>query len=239
MVRELREYEIADGILTPSSVAAATYVERGVDPAKVIGIPLGVDLNRFTPGGEPSSNSFEVLFAGHFTLRKGVPYLLQAFAALDHPSKKLTVAGVVDRDLVRHLARKGISTDGVDFRGPVSQQELITLMQRASVLALPSVEEGFGLVVTQAMACGTPVLITAQTGAADVVTHLHSGLIMPSAEAELLGEYLQLLADDQHFCDQLGQNARQTMEDLGGWRSYEDRVIETILRVAKAPTHGE
>ena len=105
IIREEKIYAMADAITVPSSFAARSFLESGVAREKLHVIPYGVRLEQFRPVAEPPRGSLEVLFAGSVGLRKGVPYLLEAFAAVQHPSKRLRIAGALNPDLKSVLAR--------------------------------------------------------------------------------------------------------------------------------------
>ena len=94
--REVEMYEAADAVTVPSSFAARSYVESGIAKEKVHVIPYGVRLENFKKIADPPRDRFEVLFVGQVVLRKGVPYLLLAFAGLRHPGKRLRFVGSVE-----------------------------------------------------------------------------------------------------------------------------------------------
>ena len=94
--QEEREYAQADAITVPSTFSRQSFVAQGVPASRVRLLPYGVDVGRFQPQGEPEAHTFDVLYAGGMTLNKGLPYLLQAFAALVHPAKRLWMAGSPD-----------------------------------------------------------------------------------------------------------------------------------------------
>ena len=116
-VREEAIYAQADAITVPSSVAARSFVEMGVPAEKLRVIPYGVRLENFYPVTEPAVGRFDVLFAGAVGLRKGVPYLLEAFARLRHPQKKLTVAGAVMAEMRGSAGEAAAGECGVCGRG--------------------------------------------------------------------------------------------------------------------------
>ena len=122
--RDEASYALADAVTVPSGFAASTFVELGVPAAKVHVIPYGVRLERFQRVGVAADvrERFEVVFAGHVSLRKGVPYLLEAFARVKHPSKRLRVVGAMDARLEGILGR--FQTEGVEFLGAVPQSRL-------------------------------------------------------------------------------------------------------------------
>ena len=154
ITREEQEYAQADAITVPSEFARRTYIEMGVPAGKIKKVPYGSDLSRFAPVAHPEGDSFDILFVGQVSFRKGIPYLLDAFAKLRHPKKTLTIVGGVLPEIERYL--QGKSLENVDFVGAQPQPRLKELMSRSHVMVLPSVEEGLALVQGEAMACGCP-----------------------------------------------------------------------------------
>jgi starch synthase len=227
--REQTIYAAADAITVPSTVARRSFVAQGVPAEKVHVIPYGVRLDRFTPAEAPPTDSFEVLFAGQISLRKGIPYLLEAFARLRHPRKHLTMVGSVQDDL-RHLIAS-LPTANVTFTGNIPQPELAARMSRSHVLALASVEEGLALVQGQAMACGCPIIATTATGAEDLFTDGIEGFIVPERDTSAFADRLQQLADDPSLRARMAAAALERVKTIGGWDQYGeqwDRLLHTL-----------
>ena len=227
--REEAIYAAADAITVPSTAALRSFEQMGINPAKLHVIPYGVRLDRFKPTAKPSLETFEVLFAGQVSLRKGAPYLLQAFSKVRHPRKSLTVVGAVQDDMRELLGR--LPTEQVVFTGTMAQAELATRMSRSHALALPSVEEGLALVQGQAMACGCPVIGTPSTGAEDLFTDGREGFIVPERDVAALAERLQQLADDPAVRARMSDAALQRVKSIGGWDSYGekwDQLLHTL-----------
>jgi glycosyltransferase involved in cell wall biosynthesis len=217
--REEAIYALADAITVPSHVARRSFVAMGVAAEKVHVIPYGVRLDKFRPGaGAAAADSFEVLFAGQISLRKGIPYLLEAFARVRHPRKRLTLVGAVQEDMRELLGR--LPTEDVTFAGTLAQTELAARMAQSHVLALASVEEGLALVQGQAMACGCPVVAMVATGAEDLFTDGVEGFIVPDRDATALAERLQRLADEPELRARMGAAALARVQQLGGWDRY-------------------
>src|SRR5262249_23000925 len=154
-----REYELADFISVPSDFARRTFVERGCPPEKLIRVPYGVNLSMFGPrpdrGVDSEARPFVVVFAGGLTLRKGVQYLLQAFSGLALSRAELWLIGAPSGDSDAIFPR---FTGAIRKFGAVPQTELAALLPLCDVFVLPSIEDGFGMVVLQAMAAGLPVI---------------------------------------------------------------------------------
>jgi len=228
VVREEAIYAQADAITVPSNVARRSFIEMGVASEKVHVIPYGVRLDRFAPAAAPPSGSFELLFAGGVSLRKGIPYLLEAFAKLRHPRKRLTIVGSISQE-IRPLLRR-LPMEHVIFTGPLPQPELAKRMSASHALVLPSVEEGLALVQGQAMACGCPVIATVATGAEDLFTDGVEGFIVPVRDVAALADRMQRLADDPELQGRMSAAALARVKTLGGWDDYGDRW-EALLRV--------
>ena len=225
--REEAIYAEADGIVVPSSFAARSFVSMGVEADKVHVIPYGVELARFAPSGEPPRDSFHVLFVGTVGLRKGVPYLLEAFARLRHPNKQLTVIGSLSREMAAVLER--LPKNNVRFAGSLPQAEVAAAMSRSHVLVLPSIEEGLALVQGQAMACGCPVLASTNTGAEDLFADGREGFIVPVRDVDAMTERLEQMAGDPVLQQQMRSAGLERVQHLGGWSTYGDRW-ETLLQ---------
>ena len=219
--REETIYATADAITVPSTVARRSFLAMGFAPDKVHVIPYGVRLDKFIPAEPPPVDSFEVLFAGQISLRKGIPYLLEAFAQLRHPKKHLTLVGGVQDDM-RDLLTK-LPTEHVTFTGTIPQTDLAGRMSQSHVLALPSVEEGLALVQGQAMACGCPVVATTATGAEDLFTDGIEGFIVSDRDTTALRDRLQQLADDPDLRARMSAAALERVKALGGWDDYGDQ----------------
>ena len=237
-LREEKIYEMADAITVPSRFAARSFIESGISPEKLRVIPYGVRLERFTRTGEPPTDHFQVLFAGSVGLRKGVPYLLEAFARLRHPSKRLRIAGAVNPDLKTVLNR--LPQENVEFLGPVKQDRLAELMSTSHVMVLPSLEEGLALVQGQALACGCPVLCSTNTGGEDLFTAGVEGFIVPIRDVPALTERMQQLADDPALQSRMSEAALQRVQTLGGWGDYGNQweaVLSDLIAGRPSPKH--
>jgi glycosyltransferase involved in cell wall biosynthesis len=219
--REEEIYAMADGITVPSSFAARSFIEMGFAAEKIHTIPYGVRLERFKPAGEPSAERLEVLFVGNVGLRKGVPYLLEAFARLKHPHKRLRIVGAMSREIPPVLER--LPQDNVEILGILPQQQVAEMMSQSHLLVLPSVEEGLALVQGQALACGCPVLATTNTGGEDLFQDGVEGFIVPIRDVEALLQRMEQIADDPTLQQRMRAAGLERVKHLGGWETYGDR----------------
>ena len=216
--RENTEYEQADRIVVPSRFAKQSFVEMGLDPAKILVVPYGANLSRFAPQCEPAKDEFVILFVGQFGLRKGAPYLLEAFARFRHPRKRLRIVGAILPQARAIMGR--FDLEGVEFVGEIPNKLLAQHYSSANVLVLPSVEEGFGLVMGEAMACGCPVVATRNTGAPELFEHEREGLIVPAQDAEELATAFERIAQDPDLRQAMSAASLARVRGIGGWDEY-------------------
>ena len=226
VLREEAIYSQADAITVPSTVARRSFIEMGIAAEKVQVIPYGVRLDKFTPTASPPKDSFELLFAGGVSLRKGIPYLLEAFAMLKHPRKHLTIVGSISSEIRPLLGR--LPTNNVTFTGSLPQEELAAKMSASHALVLPSVEEGLALVQGQAMACGCPVIATVATGAEDLFADGIEGFIVPNRHVLALADSMQQLAERPALRQRMSAAALLRVKTLGGWDDYGARWSDLL-----------
>lgn len=222
---EEAEYAAADAITVPSQFTRQTFIDRGVPAHKVHVLPYGVNLTHFQKVSEPSPEHFDVLFAGGASLRKGVPYLLQAFQRLKHPGKRLWFAGSMPPSFIQMMRDVGLWSDDFHVLNHLNREALRDRMSRSHAMVLPSLEEGLALVQAQAMACGCPVIATENTGSPDLYTDGEAGFILPVRRADLIAERLQQLADDPALRQRLSEGALHTVQRIGGWHEYGDKAM--------------
>lgn len=231
---EEQEYAQADAITVPSTFSQRSFAAQGVDPQRVHLLPYGVDVSRFKPDGEPSPGRFDILYAGSMTLNKGVPYLLQAFRSLSHPAKRLWIAGTPDEAFIARMKALRLWPDDVQLLGHLPQDELARRMSRSHVLVLPSMQDGFGMVLSQAMACGCVPVASSHTGAWDAFEDGISGLVFPAGDADALTGKLQALADQPERLQAMREAALQTVQHLGGWQRYGDQAYSLYQSLVTA-----
>lgn len=213
MDKHIQEYEEADAIAVCSEFVARTLRENGVPDDKLKRVHLGFDPARFSTGTK-QDDVFRVIFAGMIGLRKGLPYLLEAFKRLALPNSELVLVGGFAPE-----SREFISAYEGTFRHVpfVPQQELAALYQQSSVLVMPSLEDGFGMTVYEAAACGVPSIVSENTGAA--LVDGESCFVVPIRNVDALMEKLLWLSEHETERQQMGEAARQYVQQFT-WSTY-------------------
>ena len=192
--QEKEEYVLADYHSVASAIVRDQLVAQGTSAEKIWIIPYGASPDIFFPSSASRKLNFQPIFAGQMALRKGIPTLLQSLELLGVRNWSFDFYGTRRQETVPFLNdyRGKIS---LRFRGAVSQPKLADAMRSASVLVLPSVEDGFGLVVPQALACGTPCIVSDRVGAADLIKHRKNGSIFPANDHHALADEISFWED--------------------------------------------
>lgn len=227
----LDEFELADYIIVPSVHAKRTFVAEGFASENIFTLPYGVELNDFHPAANVST-TFRVIYAGSLTLRKGAQYLLEAFAGLKIPGAELILAGPIDPSFKAILARYEGS---FKYLGVLPKLDLRALFTSASVFVLPSLADSFSLATLEAMACGLPVIITKNTGAADLVEDGRHGFVVPIRDGSAIREKLEFLRDNLQFRLEMGARAAERAQTMS-WARYGSKAVELYGQVQAART---
>ena len=222
LARKDRELALADHIIVPSEFVRATLKESGDLRASIDVLPYGGPAPSGTPRAVSAPNEkLRLLFVGHLRQRKGLSYLFDAMRALDHAAS-LTLIGpkpvdcaVLSEALGRHR-----------WLGAVPYGRVLEEMRRHDVLVLPSLIEGFALVILEAMAQGLPVITTPNSGAATVIEDGVDGFIVPIRDSEAIVDRAMRLANRA----ELSQMSAAALRKAGtmSWANQERRLIELL-----------
>lgn len=206
--RRLREMALADVVVCNSRITAESHIAAGADRDHILTVPLGAPspIGEVKVDASRERRALRVVYAGAFKLLKGAHYLLEAWRRLDAGrNARLDVYGSMQLPR-RLLARQ---CEGIEFHGPVPQSLLFEAFEQADVLVFPTLSDGFGMVVSEAMSRGLPVITTDMAGASDLVTP-DNGLIVPSADAAALAEALQWCLDNRQRLKEMRHHALAT-----------------------------
>lgn len=229
--RVVAEYDRADYIMVCSEFVRATMRQAGIPADKLISIQLGFDPTRFQPGPK-HDDVFRVLYAGAISLQKGLPYLLEAFTQLALPNSELLLVGRPTPDAAGFLQRYAGHYRQRDF---VPQADLVQFYQQASVFVLPSLQDGFGMVVYEAAACGLPVIVTEHVGAE--IRDGIDGFRVPIRNSAALADRLRQLYEQPDLRAALGQAAYQYVQQFT-WQRYHQQLTDIYHTLWNKKTHA-
>ena len=213
--RALAEIAAADHIRVNSHSAKSTFVDAGIDPACVTVIHPGVDLAHFrdTPKAD---EVFRVMAVATIDPRKGMHVLIRAFIDAALPNAELEIiGGTSDRWSKQLIANTTRQQADIRVRSlDVSRVPVAKSYGRASVLVHPAIEDGFGLVIPQALASGRPVIATSTSGASELIRHGENGFVVPPRSSREITEHLRALHSDHTLHARLSLAARPSVSHL-------------------------
>lgn len=235
--RGLESVEQSDYVFAPSTFVRDSFLQQGLEPGRVLLYTLPLNLDWFKPAeaDRPESRPLTILNTGALCLRKGTPYLLEAFRLIRKkvPQAVLRLSQTVRADAKEALRQYAdLPIDWAPyFNLAVEEQrkQYLERLQTSDIFVFPSIEDGFGFVVAEALACGLPVITTKNTGASDLVLPGENGEVVPIRNPEAISEavlkWWSLLKDGKCL-----QNIQQTQERLS-FASFEDTVINHLAHI--------
>ena len=219
--RKDEELRLAQTVIVASSFTKKT-LESSPWPEKVVhNIPYGSPPAAAPTFSRPAGQPLRALFVGGLGQRKGLSYLLQALAMLPK-SVHLTLLGRKTTERCRPLNEAVRSHRWIPT---LSHAQVLEEMRRHDVLVFPSLFEGFGLVLLEAMSQGLPVIATPHTAAPDLIEEGREGFVVPIRSAEKIAEKLDLLASDPVLLCEMQQAAHEGALRFS-WVNYRNRLAQ-------------
>jgi glycosyltransferase involved in cell wall biosynthesis len=164
-----------------------------------------------------------VLYVGNFRAHKNLNRLLAAFAQVDFPELRLILSGRKTPDMVEQIQVLNLS-GRVEFAGILSDEALARLYRGARCLIFPSLLEGFGLPALEAMACGTPVIVSRTTALPEVVGS--AGMLIDPLDVDNIRQAIELVLGDADLRGRMRTAGILRAQNFG-W----DRVVATVYQV--------
>ena len=212
-------YRFADVVIAPSTKSAECLRSYGC--RNVVIIPHGANLPQEV---EPPPDRFNVGYLGAIGPDKGLLYLMQAWSKLDYPESKLILAGsgteTLD-SLIKSVCGKGLFI----LLGRVASPS--DLYNACSVYCQPSVTEGFGIEVLEAMAHGRPVIVSEGAGASDLVEDGVTGFVVPIRSPEAIAERIDWCQQNKDMLPEMGERARKKARNYT-WKEIRKRYAQLL-----------
>ena len=230
--------EKVDRVIAVSNYTAKTLIEEYHVPSKSITvIPNAVDTDRFNPKIDGHAirekmglhSEPVILFVGRFDHTKGIRYLIEAFSMLINkiPDAKLILVGKgpLKKSLQMSVNNSALKKS-VIFYGAASNKELPQIYASSNVVVLPSLIEGFGIVLLEAMATAKPCVAAKVGGTEDAIEDGVSGFFVPPADSKALFEKLLMLLEDKELSKKFGNASRKRVEKMFTWERVAQQTIE-------------
>lgn len=204
-----------------------------VAPSKIDVIPLGVNADDFTFAERARTS--DLVSIGALRTRKGYDVLIDALGRVrgDFPDAHLHVFGEGEQReaLESRAVRRGVE-ENVTFHGYVDQSVLQEHLANARAFVHPSRSESFSLVRLEAMATGTPPVVTDTSGAREMVRDGTDGYVVPVEDVDALADRMSRLLGDFDLAKRMGRSARQRVEETYDWRVIGDQYLDAYRELA-------
>lgn len=215
--RRHAEFQLADVAVANSNYTRDTWAAAGLDGRKIVVVPYGAPPTDQSglDGGSRGQGPLRLIWAGTFSVRKGAHYLLEAWrqwSAAKHAT--LDVFGSVS--LPSSVAR---DVSGIRFHGPIPRDRLLKEYLRADALIFPTLCDGFGMVVNEALSRGLPVITTRRAGAADLIRDGENGRLIEHGSSAAILEVLEWCASNRDALRALRPSALSSAESWQ-WPHY-------------------
>jgi len=224
--RKDEELILADRIFVASSFTANTLKEfpGKLAPVEIIpyGFPPVFNDRKYTPiQGRP----LKLLFVGGLSQRKGIADLFQAVENIGK-HVELTVVGRKPNNNCKPLNE---ALTKYKWIPSLPHDQILMLMREHDVLVFPSLFEGFGMVITEAMSQGTPVITTERTAGPDLINNFENGWLINAGSTESLQSMIESIIDNPKSIEKNGKSAMETAR-MRPWLAYGDELAATMLK---------
>jgi len=225
--RELKEYEQSDFVLVPSKFAQNTFKKYNIFKTKVLTFPSNNKIFKSKNKKKIffSSNKFKIIYVGSLSLRKGLPYLLDAFNRLNFKGKELHLVGLKTSDY--RLFKHKIDFSKTILHGHLSQSKVNELLNKSDVFVMPSLEEGAAIAVAQAMNTGLPVIVTKNTGWEEVVRKKSTGYVIDIRNSKILYQKLNHLIKNKSILEKFSRNSLKYSKNKT-WDNYVSQLNQLV-----------
>jgi glycosyltransferase involved in cell wall biosynthesis len=200
----------AVNIISPAIEQELTAL--GFDPTKFSRIPNGVPMPRSYKRHLALAPWYSLVFVGRITMQKGLTYLLEALRELIHAGTpvRLTIIGAgADLDKLKHIVKDYSIESHVTFLGEIANERITDYLLTHDIFVLPSLYEGFGVALVEAMATGLPVIVTRCGGPEFLVDDTCGRICEPGSIESLTAAILELLSMKREDLGKIGTSARR------------------------------
>jgi glycosyltransferase involved in cell wall biosynthesis len=224
-----KEQLISDYISVPSKLVANSFIEFGINENRIKINPLGVDIDRFTVKENYEVNDFKLIYIGIIAIRKGIHRLINIWKKLNLKNAELLMIGNIYKKEKSYF--EGLFKDCPNLLYINGTNNPENYYKKSSVFILPSVEDGFGSVVLEAMACGLPVLVSDRVGAKDCISIGINGFIYTYDNEDELADKILFFYKNRNKIQEFGINARDNVQKYS-WGHYIERekiILKEII----------
>ncbi len=233
----------ADLVTVNSRHVRQEILHRDLPITRIEIVPNGVNTNEFLPCGDWPEEEQYILFVGRLVKQKGVEFLIRAMFYIKEkfPHIRLKIVGDGEYESwLNRLKTNLMLSDMVEFLGHKSGQDLIQLYQKAQLVVVPSINEPFGMVALEAMACRRPVVASRTGGLKEIIEHGKTGFLAEPENYLDLAQWIMSLLHSKELRQQMGSNAYACANgDKYKWSSIAQQYTGYYTGLLKSDITGE
>jgi glycosyltransferase involved in cell wall biosynthesis len=223
---EIINYELSNFISVPSDFVSRTFIENSIGKEKLFINPLGCDTKMFQKV-KKTDKKFRIISCGLASIQKGTPYLVQAIKNL---SSKIDIEfwhlGKVSNE-IKNLVLD--SPENIIFKGGISKDKLYRYYSQGSVFVLPSIQDGFGMVILESMSCGLPVICSENTGIRNILSKdYREGIVFETRDINSLEKAILHLYNNPETLAKMSIDAKKRVDMFFSWENYGVRYIDFL-----------
>lgn len=221
--RKNEEYDLADLIICNSTFTMKTLIDAGIDSKKIVKIPLAYpevsEVNR------KQKDLFTFIYVGSLSLRKGTHILLEVWQKYFFEQKNMRLILAGSSSLPKEFTYD--LPENVELKGFLNKLELDDLYNEANLLVFPTLADGFGMVITEAMSKGLPVLTTNNSAGQDLIENDVDGFIIDAGDADALAEKMLRIVENKSILPEMSKLVIEKARKYQ-WSDYRKLLIEEI-----------
>ena len=224
--RYLEEIQDSEYFLIASNVVKRSMMFSDVREEQMFMAPYGVDYNKFNfVQKEALQKPLKLVYVGQVNYRKGIHHLLKVMDSFKEDEVELYLAGGYTKTTPFYQQYK--DRKNIHFLGFVTRDVLAGLYQKCDVFVFPTLGEGYGLVILEALSCGVPCIVSDLAGGDDAIIEGYNGFKFEAGNDTDLKGKIQWFVDNPDKLPEYSLNSRKSVEKQT-WQSYYDCVVKAI-----------
>jgi len=210
-------------------------IKKGISQDKFTFISNGVDLLQFDKVQITNSNSY-ILFIGRLEKVKGIFYLLEAFKNLNKINKEISLKivgdGKLKNQIIKYIENNRLG-DWVDLLGSLTGNNLIEIYKGAKLIVIPSINEGFPLVILEAWASKIPIISTKVGDIPKFLKNNINGILIPPKDPVQILEKIKLLLNNENLCKKITNEGYNLVKNQFSWKKIAKETINVYKKMLK------
>ncbi len=229
--KSVEEIKLANYFFVASSFSAQSLIHHNVPEERILITPYGIDSSLYSRGEFKQNISYKnrklnCIFVGRVTQKKGAFYLLKAIDRVRQDEFSFKFVGTFEKSNNYFEDYKEVC----EFEGHVTKDKMISLYNNADIMIFPSLADGFGLSVLEALSFGIPVICSENAGVSDLIINGYNGFVIPAGNEIEIYNKLQWFSNNREQLVTMSKNARKTALEYT-WEKYNTEINTAIKHI--------